>query len=734
MVIEYLKISNLLLILIYSLVISNMNSQNILEPQCSLNSIKYSIIANLSEYLENEKNIDGRDIYKEPVISALKTKKIGAMKELEFNRSYFDNIEEYDSYDVLVKDLQSRKLDAIVLNEGYANKTQFLTDDLSRIKRMIDILPHALGFQKNSQFLDSFNDFLSSLTVRDDIIKLWKSINYGAKSIEDQKKSLTGENGTLNVLFRLNTEPYSYKDENGEITGLEIFMVYEFARVKGYAVNLKGANTYQELIESLKNKSADIVGGLLPIKDEYKDDISYSNRTIFSLNYILVRYENLEDSLTWNKPYDSYRDLDGNDLGVLKDSILVELTSNYFPGSKQIEKGDSFDLFQNLMVDEYEGFLMDEPNAEYFKSQYPNRVTYFPDNFGNNDYGFAFQKNEKGNILKEEFNEYLKSINFKEIYDKWNVQKTSDLTIDKKLDEDGELINVGFLPDVRPLCFKEKDEMKGAEIELLYKFAKEKKYNIKMIQIKNIEERISYIEDGNANITGGWLTITDERKKKVDFSEPFHTSGTVLVVRKDSKKDEIAMKILDGKNEDKKNNVAEILVKFPKRETISSCAFPEKYNETITINCTISDLKDIDPYNEGFEYVNSSDKICITYSKLDVGNFIKANKLLPEHKVITESDKSQKLCSETSISPSDNNMTLINQNKKSSSGLSTGGIIAITIPCALALLGVAGFTLMGSNPRPAPTVYNASQNLSLYSYEMPKPVQVVQPAEKVQVV
>ena len=69
----------------------------------------------------------------------------------------------------------------------------------------------------------------------------------------------------------------------------------------------------------------------------------------------------------------------------------------------------------------------------------------------------------------------------------------------------------------------------------------------------------------------------------MDFSEPFHTSGTVLVVRKDSKKDEIAMKILDGKNEDKKNNVAEILVKFPKRETISSCAFPEKYNETITI-------------------------------------------------------------------------------------------------------------------------------------------------------
>ena len=35
-----------------------MNSLNLLDPQCSLNSINYSIVANLNEYLENEKSID----------------------------------------------------------------------------------------------------------------------------------------------------------------------------------------------------------------------------------------------------------------------------------------------------------------------------------------------------------------------------------------------------------------------------------------------------------------------------------------------------------------------------------------------------------------------------------------------------------------------------------------------------------------------------------------------------
>ena len=490
-------------------------------------------------------------------------------------------------------------------------------------------------------------------------------------------------------------------------------MIYDFAKDYGYKINLKEANTYEELRDSLKNKSADVVGGLFPIKDEYKNDISYSDIVLYSINHLVVRYENLNDSLTWYEPYETESDLDGEKLGVLKGSNLEELTKDNFPESELIEKDITFDLFEGLMMDEFEGFLMDEANAESFKSEYPDRITYFPDSLEDTEYGFAFKKNNKGNKLKTEFNEYLKSIDFKELYNKWNVEKTSDLTIDKDLDKDAELINAAFLPDVKPLCFQENGEMKGAEIDLLYKFAKEKNYNIELTPINEIDERISYIEDGKADITGGYLTITDERKEKVDFSDAFYTSGTVMVVRKDGKKDEIAIKVLDDKYNQKKNNAADILVKFPKRETNSSCVFPEKYNETITINCTISDLKDIDPYSEGFEYVNSSDKIDITYLKLDAGNFINANKKLPGHKIITESDKSKKVCNGTRPSPSPSpspydNRTIYNREKKKS-GLSTGGIIGIMIPCGLVLLGAGGFALMGSGTPAALPQYNPSE-------------------------
>jgi hypothetical protein len=292
--------------------------------------------------------------------------------------------------------------------------------------------------------------------------------------------------------------------------------------------------------------------------------------------------------------------------------------------------------------------------------------------------------------------------------------------------------------------------LKGAEIELLYKFAKEKNYNIKMTILENVEDRLTYIENGDDDITGGFFTINEERQKKVDFSDPFFKSGTVMVVRKDSKKDEIVMTILDDKYNPKINNAADILVKFPKRETTSSCVFPKNYSDIITLNCTISDLKDIDPYNEGFEYVNSSDKINITYSKFDVGNFIKANSKLSGLKIINESDKSDKVCNDThpsssnSTSPSpslsDWNSTIFYHDKKKSSGLSTGGIIAIIIPCGLLLLGVVALGLMCSRPA-ASHQYTASelqtvtrQNLPLSAYDLKQPVQVVQQVQTVQAV
>ena len=179
------------------------------------------------EFLEKEKNIDGLEIYKNPV-EDLKTKKMGTLKD--FNRSKFDNIKDYDSYDDLIKDLQSRKLDGIVLNDVLSDKAQMMTPDLTKVPQQVDKVDHVLGFQNNQTLINEINQYLKD-TSSD---TKWKN-KWGAASDEEKyiDKNLSGNNGTLKVLYRLDNEPYAYKDDKGEPVGIEIEKLYRFAKEKG---------------------------------------------------------------------------------------------------------------------------------------------------------------------------------------------------------------------------------------------------------------------------------------------------------------------------------------------------------------------------------------------------------------------------------------------------------------------------------------------------------------------
>ena len=466
------------------IIINAQNISEIIEPKCDGETIKYSIYANLSEYLENENNIDGRELYNS--VDSLKSKKVGVLSGFYYNKSNFDNAIEYNSYDDLIDDLRKHKLDAIVLHGGMANNVQMFTNDISQLNGQRMLI--GIGLQKdNVTLLNQMNKFIvlaSNSTTKKD---LWLGINYQIQYIN---KTLSGENGTINVVTLLNNPPYSYRDKKGEMTGGDIDFIYSFARDNGYKINLIIANSQDEQIEFLKNKSADLAIGSFPIRNDKRNEINFSNVWHPNAIVTLVRYENLPESAKLGPFYENAKDFDGENLGIFKDSSFEDLTKTNFPNSKYTYIDGAFGIFQALLMEEIEGFLMDEPNAEYFKIVYPERITYFPENFQENQYAFGFQKTNEGKILLDKFNQFLSNTNLKEIYDKWNVNDTTKLTIDKNLNTSAETINAAFLMDLNPLCFLEGTEAKGYEVELLYKFAKEYNYNINFMQV-DVGDRVS---------------------------------------------------------------------------------------------------------------------------------------------------------------------------------------------------------------------------------------------------
>ena len=685
------------------------NYDELIQPKCEGNTIKYSIIADLKNYLISDNdNIDGRDLYGQ--VDDLKTKKVGILKGTFVTPGKFDNLISYEKLNDILRDLRNHKLEAIIVDNGVCNFTQAFSQDLSVLEGFLGRSNIGFAVQKDNQtLLNEINDLLSEENTGIGERKDW----YGFD--EEQKHIFKEQNGTkgyLNIMYRLEYPPYAYI-EDGEPIGSEVNLMYLFTNLYGYRVNLSQAFTIQEQIEGLKNKTIDIAGGLLPILDEYQNDVSYSNVFHPSVSGMIIRYGNhIEFDTVF---YDSIKDFDGESLGTL--AVYSELTESLFQDSTIIYKDTFYELYIELLAERIEGIIIDKVIADYFNNRYPNRITFYTDILEENNYGFGFQKNEEGEILRNQFNDFLNHTDRKALYEKWLRTNSLQLQINKTVNDTSEkTINYATTLDVIPTNFMEFGESKGYELDLVYMFAREYNYNVNFINLEsNDSNRIDYLLEGKANITGGEFSITEERKKIIHFSDIILESATILSCRTDSKKEYLTTHIVDNNYEIKPNNNIDIEVKFSNITKNASCVFPVEYNNTIIINCTIFNITEKNPFYEGFEYGNTTDKIRFVYYDFEASNFFKANTILPNQTILTESDKSKVICPIPDENDDKENITNLNNifYRKKSSKLSAGAIIGIIIPFVAVLL-VVTFVIMYLRKNPVIGLHdptNSSTNL-----------------------
>ena len=502
----------------------------------------------MEQYIENDNNLDGREIFSN--LDDLSDKKIGVLKGNVYDQDKYKNTTIYNTTENIFDDLRKHKIDGAIMESGVGKYIEAFSLDLSHFDEPLGSKFIAFGFQKDdTKYINEFNDFL--VYFRSQIGT--RSSDYGYDD-EASTLDLKGENGTINVTCRLNVPPYAYK-LNGEIVGTEILFIYTFARKYGYQINLIEAQSINEQIELLKNKTCNMAGGLFPIINEYRSEIAYSNVFRPSHAKMTIRYENTEDGNNSNTIYNSLDDFDGEPLGSLNDNYYQNLTKSKFPNSNITSIDSFYDLYTSLLREEIIGCLLDKPIVDYFINRYPERITLYPDKFDSNNYGFGFQRNEEGEILSKQFNEFLSKTDIDGLYYNWTHVNIKKINVDTNLNTSSEkIINVAINMDFIPLCFYYLEYPKGYEFELIYLFAKEYNYQINFTRLENDAQRMSYLTEGKANITGGHFTITEERNKSIIFSEPILKSSTVFTVTTDSKKEFLTNIVLDDNYEERPNN------------------------------------------------------------------------------------------------------------------------------------------------------------------------------------
>ena len=102
-------------VLVYLFLIKIINQQiieDLIKPKCDYKTIKYSIFANLEEYLQFQNNIDGKEMFES--LEVFQSKKLGTISGTYYNKTFFKKVKEYDTYPQLIGDLRTFKIDGVI--------------------------------------------------------------------------------------------------------------------------------------------------------------------------------------------------------------------------------------------------------------------------------------------------------------------------------------------------------------------------------------------------------------------------------------------------------------------------------------------------------------------------------------------------------------------------------------------------------------------------------------------
>ncbi|AFA47698.1 amino acid ABC transporter substrate-binding protein [Acetobacterium woodii] len=110
-----------------------------------------------------------------------------------------------------------------------------------------------------------------------------------------------------------------------------------------------------------------------------------------------------------------------------------------------------------------------------------------------------------------------------------NTSKT-----DENANNDDKTFVVGLDDSFPPMGFRdEKNEIVGFDVDLAKEVGKRMGMEVKLQPI-NWDTKELELDSGNIDVIWNGLTITDERKKAMDFSKPYLQNDQVIVVKKDS--------------------------------------------------------------------------------------------------------------------------------------------------------------------------------------------------------
>lgn len=443
----------------------------------------------------------------------------------------------------LINSLMTRKIDSYAVDEPVIKAQMYENERLDYIPEYLSEFEFGYVFnkdEKGKKLSDQFSEYIKQIRADGTMAEIeskWMNPDGSQWSIPDYK-SFPAPNGTLTMATEALYQPFTFI-YNNEVVGYDIDIAARFCEAYGYGLEIIDMS-FDGILPSVKSEKADFGGAGITITAERAESVYFSEPNYSGGTVMAILKEdasaNISDNALPAGKYQNLTELEGKKIGVQTGTNFDDMVKNSVPNAQILYFNTKADLVSALQSGKIDGFAIDEPVVQ-LEMQQNSSLTYIPDYLDIYDFACVFPDNETGDKLQVEFNEFLEqvkadgtlaAIEYKWVHGDESGWKLADY---KAFPAPNGVIHLATNPEYEPFGFIYHNEIVGYEIDVIVHFCEAYGYGLELINM-SFDSILPSIQAGKYEIGAAGLTITDERKENIDFSDSYFHGGTVMVVLK----------------------------------------------------------------------------------------------------------------------------------------------------------------------------------------------------------
>ena len=442
-------------------------------------------------------------------------------------------IKSFDDIMDAVSALKSGQTDAVITAFPTAMNVCKRNSDLHYLPEAVDYENTAIAMRKgNEKLLSELNAFIAELTkdgTLKDMKRRWFKTDLSPYEEADIK---TPERGNaLKVGVSATREPFCFVDANKKVTGHDGELARRVAARLNRPVEFVDMK-FSALITALQSGKIDLIISGMTATPERKKSVDFTESYFLNSQVMLVKknVEAEEKNNAGNVKFKSVNDIRDKKIGVLLGSVHDTYAMKNYPDATVMQYKNPSELVLAVKSGKVDAAIYThETLLEILRSE--PELMQLGDTLFTVPIAIGF--NRENDALREKFNAFLKEIKsngvFDDMHHRWTVQGVREMPELKKVKTNGTL-NVGIVSDKGlPFTVVKDGKMIGYDVELSQRFAN---YIGKEIKFSDMEfgSLIIAAATNKIDMISSTLMITEERKKKIDFSDPYMRLGASVIV------------------------------------------------------------------------------------------------------------------------------------------------------------------------------------------------------------